>query len=65
MAMKLSGAMDSTIMRVGRWSLLTYLTYIHLQIGALTTGFVKADGNTSMIPKRGIILLKGRLAGWD
>ncbi len=36
MAMKLSGASDSTIMQVGRWSLLTYLTYIHSQIGALT-----------------------------
>ncbi len=38
MAMKLSGASDSTIMRVGRWTLLTYLTYIHTQIGALTAG---------------------------
>ena len=38
MAMKLSGASDSTIMRVGRWSSLTYLTYIHSQIGALTAG---------------------------
>ena len=38
MAMKLSGASDSTIMRVGRWTSLTYLTYIHTQIGALTTG---------------------------
>jgi hypothetical protein len=36
--MKLSGAYDSTIMRVGRWLLLTYLTYIHSQIGALTAG---------------------------
>jgi hypothetical protein len=26
MAMKLSGASDSTIMRVGRWTSLTYLT---------------------------------------
>ncbi len=41
MAIKLSGASDSTIMRVGRWSLLTYLTYIHLQIGALTAGLSK------------------------
>ncbi len=41
MAMKLSGASDSTIMRVGRWSSLTYLTYIHLQIGALTAGLSK------------------------
>ncbi len=38
MAMKLSGASDSTIMQVGWWSSLTYLTYIHLQIGALTAG---------------------------
>ncbi len=38
MAMKLSGASDSTIMQVGRWSSLTYLTYIHSQIGALTAG---------------------------
>jgi hypothetical protein len=38
MAMKLSGASDSTIMNVGRWILLTYLTYIHLQIGTLTAG---------------------------
>jgi hypothetical protein len=38
MAMKLSGASDSTIMRVGRWTSLTYLTYIPTQIGALTTG---------------------------
>jgi hypothetical protein len=38
MAMKLSGTSDSTIMRVGGWSSLTYLTYIHLQIGALTAG---------------------------
>jgi hypothetical protein len=41
MAMKLSGALDSTIMQVGRWSLLTYLTYIHSQIGALTAGLSK------------------------
>jgi hypothetical protein len=38
MAMKLSGASDSTIMRVGQWTSLTYLTYIHSQIGALTAG---------------------------
>jgi hypothetical protein len=36
MAMKLSGASDSTIMRVGRWTSLTYLTYINMQIKALT-----------------------------
>jgi hypothetical protein len=38
MAMKLSGASDSTIMRVGQWSSLTYLTNIHSQIGALMAG---------------------------
>jgi hypothetical protein len=38
MAMKLSDMLDSTIMKVGRWTLLTYLTYIHLQIGTLTAG---------------------------
>jgi hypothetical protein len=41
MTMKLSGALDSTIMQVGQWSLLTYLTYIHSQIGALTAGLSK------------------------
>ncbi len=41
MAMKLSGALDSTIMQVGQWSSLTYLTYIHSQIGALTAGLSK------------------------
>jgi hypothetical protein len=38
MAMKLSGASDSTIMRVGRGTSLTYLIYIHSQIGSLTAG---------------------------
>ena len=38
MAMKLSGATNSTIMCIGRWTLLTYLTYIHTQIGALSAG---------------------------
>jgi hypothetical protein len=38
MALKLSGALDSTIMHVGHWTSLTYLTYIHMQIGALTAG---------------------------
>ncbi len=38
MAMKLSGAMDSTLMRIGRWTSLTYLTYIHSQIGVLLVG---------------------------
>ena len=38
MTMKLSGVSDSTIMQVGRWMSLMYLTYIHSQIGALTAG---------------------------
>ncbi len=38
MAMKLSGATNSTIMRIRQWTLLTYLTYIHTQIGALSAG---------------------------
>ena len=38
MAMKLCGASDSTIMHIGWWTSLTYLTYIHTQIGALTAG---------------------------
>jgi hypothetical protein len=36
MAMKLCGASDSAILQVGQWSSLTFLTYIHSQIGALT-----------------------------
>ena len=35
MAMKLSGAMDSTILRIGRWTYLTYLTYPLPDWGAL------------------------------
>ncbi len=38
MAMKLSGATDSTIMRIGWWMSLMYLTYIHSQIVALSVG---------------------------
>ena len=38
MALKLQGAADSTIMKMGRWSNTTYLTYIHAQIGALNAG---------------------------
>ncbi len=36
MAMKLSRVSDSTIMWVGWWLSLTYLTYVNFQIGALT-----------------------------
>ena len=35
MALKLAGESSNTIMRVSRWKSLTYMTYIHAQIGAL------------------------------
>ena len=38
MALKLNGCSTETIMRLGRWTSLTYLTYIHTQIGALSEG---------------------------
>jgi hypothetical protein len=38
MALKLQGVDDSLIMKIGRWTGLTFLTYIHSQIGALNTG---------------------------
>jgi hypothetical protein len=38
MALKLQGIDDSLIMKSGRWTGLTFLTYIHAQIGALNTG---------------------------
>jgi hypothetical protein len=38
MALKLAGATTDTIMRMGRWTSNTYMTYIHAQIGALTKG---------------------------
>ena len=38
MALKLGGASDSTIKKAGRWSSDTWLTYIHSQIGALSSG---------------------------
>ena len=38
MALKLNGSDSETIMRVGRWTSLTYLTYIHTQISALYMG---------------------------
>jgi hypothetical protein len=41
MALKLQGVEDSTIMKIGRWTGLTFLTYIHLQIGALNTGLAQ------------------------
>ena len=38
MALKLAGATTDTIMRMGRWTSNTYMTYIHAQIGALAKG---------------------------
>jgi hypothetical protein len=38
MALKLQGVDGSLIMKFGRWIGLTFLTYIHSQIGALNTG---------------------------
>jgi hypothetical protein len=55
MAMKLSGASDSTIMRVGRWSSLTYLTYIHSQIGALTAGVGMEHVESVQVPECWVI----------
>jgi hypothetical protein len=41
MALKLQGTDDSLIMKIGRWTGLTFLTYIHAQIGALNTGLAQ------------------------
>jgi hypothetical protein len=41
MALKLQGASDSTIMKIGRWSGLTFLHDIHAQIGALNVGLAQ------------------------
>jgi len=38
MALALAGESAITIMRVGRWTSTTYMTYIHSQIGALAKG---------------------------
>ena len=38
MALKLTGADDTTIMKMGRWSGLTFLQYIHNQIAHLSAG---------------------------
>ena len=38
MALKLNGASDTTIMKLGRWSGLTFLMYIHTQIAHLSQG---------------------------
>ena len=38
MALKLAGCDDTTIMTMGRWSGMTFLEYIHTQIGHLSAG---------------------------
>jgi hypothetical protein len=38
MVLKLQGVDDSLIMKIGRWTGLTFLKYIRSQIGALNTG---------------------------
>ena len=42
MAIKLSGNSDTTIMKHGRWSSLTFLMYIHNQIGHLSKDLTTA-----------------------
>jgi hypothetical protein len=41
MALKLQGVGNSLIMKIGRWTGLTFLTYIHSQIGALNAGLAQ------------------------
>ena len=36
MSLKLHGASDTTIMKLGRWSILTFIMYIHNQIGYIS-----------------------------
>ena len=38
MALKLQGENDTTIMKMGRWTSLTFLQYIHNQIAHLSKG---------------------------
>ena len=41
MALKLHGYVDTTIMKMGRWTLLTFLQYIHNQIAHLLSDISK------------------------
>ena len=41
MAMKMNGASDTTIMKMGRWKSLTFLQYIHNQIAHLSKDISK------------------------
>ena len=47
MALKLTGASDTTIMKMGRWSGLTFCMYIHTQIAHLSKGLT-TQMNTDM-----------------
>jgi hypothetical protein len=38
MALKLQGVSNLTIMKIGSWTGLTFLTYIHPQTGAVNAG---------------------------
>jgi hypothetical protein len=41
MALKLQGINNSLILKISRWTRLTFLTCIHAQIGALNTGLAQ------------------------
>ena len=41
MSLNLHGASDTTIMKIGRWSSLTFLMYIHNQIGNISKGLTQ------------------------
>jgi hypothetical protein len=41
MALKLDGVDDTRIMKIGRWTGLTFMVYIHAQIGALNAGLAQ------------------------
>jgi hypothetical protein len=48
MALKLNGADDTTIMKMGRWSGLTFLQYIHNQIAHISAG-LSDQMNTNIV----------------
>ena len=41
MYLKLHGASDTTIMKMGRWSSLTFIMYIHDKIGHISKGLIQ------------------------
>lgn len=41
MALNMNGADDATIMRLGRWTSLTFMMYIHTQIAAFSAGWAE------------------------